>query len=949
MKCALFLIPLFVSILAGNIRAQAPQAPNISAPEHSVIERRNEKTPMRDGLRLGLDLFLPSGDGPFPAILCQTPYNKDGLAKRAQWFAQRGYAVINSDSRGRFTSEGEWDPFSPLHKTDGYDLVEWIAKQPWCTGRVGSYGLSYMGWTQWWTATQAPPSLKCIVPEVAPPDQFYNGPYQNGILVAWAVDWAGTMSGRTPFVVGKGAYGGFSTTRDADYRQRPYLELDDRRKHGHTAWFDTWIHQNTASGDYWKAIAYQTPESYARVTVPSLAITGWFDANFPGSPMNFLAVKKQGATPESRRPRLVIGPWEHIINRSQTAAGVDFGPRAIIDWDGYVCRWFDQHLKQTDTGILDDPPVHVFVMGKNEWRSAADWPLPGTQFTKYHFREGHALDPSAPGGDEKPDHYTYDPNNPTPDAAFANGHIDGPRDVRDSAKRADVLAYTSPPLESDVDVVGPIVARLYAATSAKDTDWMVRLIDVHPDGTAAFLAEGIMRARHRDPEKDGAFNAFQLSTIEPEKAYPYTIEFWRPTGNSFAKGHRIRVEISSSYFPYYLPNLNTGEDNTGLATQPVVARQTIYHDREHPSHIVLPIIPVNNSAIAPPLIDAARRIADRVIAEDKSDRNYRADLILEALLELSEVTNEPRYREHTLKKAAARGWTPKSDIDFEGQSFSSLSYGIYQATKDRDWLTVFLSQSARCLKEEDRNEIGAVVHPRGRERGGGHAMLIDSAQEYFARMARAGKHSGDEAYFKEIAEQVALYRKILRNETTGLWHQGRGWISGKPEETSPGAWSRGHGWLLRGLSTAALEIPRDRPEFAQIQAVCQELADALLPLQQPSGLWPCLLSYPAGKSPLESSGTAMIATALSKLWRAGILPDDRIRDAARRAFTVLPAYVRADGQVLGVSPGPGPLESLDAYFTESFPPGNDHGTFALLFAASEAARFEKHLHSRDMK
>lgn len=326
-----------------------------------------------------------------------------------------------------------------------------------------------------------------------------------------------------------------------------------------------------------------------------------------------------------------------------------------------------------------------------------------------------------------------------------------------------------------------------------------------------------------------------------------------------------------------------------------------------------------------------------------------ADLILEALLELSDVTGDPRYRDHTLKKAAARGWTPQSQIDFEGQSFGCLSYGLFQATKDPGWLEVFVSQSARCLKEEDRNELGAVVHPRGRERGGGHAMLIDSAQEHFARMARAGKHSGDAAFFQESARQVALYRKILRDESSGLWHQGRGWISGKPEEISPGAWSRGHGWLLRGLSTAVTETPRDRPEFAELQSVCRELADALLPLQQPGGLWPCLLSHPAAKSPLESSGTAMIATAFSKLWRAGVLPDDRVRDAARRAFAVLPAYVRADGQVLGVSPGPGPLESLDAYFTQSFPPGNDHGTFALLFAAAEAARFEKHLSAKGEK
>jgi putative CocE/NonD family hydrolase len=595
----IYALGLFIVLGLARVLTAQPQAGDYSAAEYQVLEARDQMVEVRDGVKLAVDIFRPDADGRFGAVLCQTPYNKDGLAQRAAWFAQRGYAVVNSDSRGRFDSEGQWDPFTPKHKTDGYDLVEWIARQPWCNGRVGTYGLSYMGWTQWWTATQAPPSLKCIVPEVAPPDQFYNGPYQNGILVCWAVDWAGMMAGRTPNVVGDGPYGGFATTRDADYMRTPYIELDDRRKHGYTTWFDTWIRQNLASGEYWRAIAYQNEESYRKVSVPSLAISGWFDANFPGTPTNFQAMKQYGGTPEARRPRLVIGPWQHLINRSRTAAGVDFGPQSLIDWDGYVCRWFDHHLKGIDNGVMDDPPVHVFVMGRNQWRAAADWPLPETQWTKYYLHSGGSANGSAGDGtlstdapgDEPPDHYTYDPADPTPSPAFANGHIDGPRDTSDSAARADVLVYTTEPLEEEVEVVGPITAKLYAASSARDTDWMVRLIDVHPDGYAAFLCEGMMRARHRDPQREGAFNPERLSTIEPGKVYPYTIEFWRATGNLFAKGHCIRVEISSSYFPYYLRNLNTGADNVGLETRSVVARQTIHHDREAASHVVLPIIP----------------------------------------------------------------------------------------------------------------------------------------------------------------------------------------------------------------------------------------------------------------------------------------------------------------------------------------------------------------------
>ncbi len=481
---------LLQSFAVCPLHAQPPQPGEISAAEFEVLEELDRKAPMRDGVELVVDIFRPEADGSFPAILLQTPYNKRGQAARARRFASRGYVVVNADSRGRFNSGGQWDPFSPLHKHDGYDLVEWIAKQPWSSGNVGTYGLSYMGWTQWWTASQAPPSLKAIVPEVAPPDHFFNCPYQNGILVCWMVDWAGTMSDRLPHSAGPGPYGGFAVDREAAYRNLPYIDFDKTRRYKPTDWWRKWMIQNTARGEYWRAIAYQTPESYSRIQVPSLAITGWFDANFPGTPMNYIAMKEHGATPAVRRPRMVIGPWEHIINSRRVAADVDFGPEAIIDWDGYVCRWFDYHLKGRENGVLNDPPVHLFVMGRNRWRTAEDWPLPETEFTTYYLHSGgHANSSHGDGvlgterpGTERPDAYTYDPEDPTPSAAFANGHIDGPRDVSASAERPDVLVYQTPELAEEVEVIGPITATLHASTSAGDTDWMVRLVDVHPDG-----------------------------------------------------------------------------------------------------------------------------------------------------------------------------------------------------------------------------------------------------------------------------------------------------------------------------------------------------------------------------------------------------------------------------------------------------------------------------------
>ncbi len=238
-------------------------------------------------------------------------------------------------------------------------------------------------------------------------------------------------------------------------------------------------------------------------------------------------------------------------------------------------------------------------MGRNQWRAAKDWPLPDTQFTKYYLHgkgdasssNGDGTLSTRPPSTEPSDRYIYDPHDPTPSAAFTNGHIDGPRDISKSARRRDVLVYETEELAEEVEVVGPITAKLFAATSRHDTDWMIRLTDVQPDGQALFLGEGVMRARHRDPNQSGAFNPYKLSTIEPDQAYEYEIDFWRPTGNLFKRGHRIRIEISSSYYPYYLRNPNTAEDNIGLVKEFKTATQSVFHDTERPSHVVLPLIP----------------------------------------------------------------------------------------------------------------------------------------------------------------------------------------------------------------------------------------------------------------------------------------------------------------------------------------------------------------------
>jgi len=605
---------ILCALIVGGISftpawAQKPEAGRYSEPKYEVAISIGNMVPMRDGVRLSVDIYRPDAVGRFPAILLHCPYDNLSAGGRAKWFAQRGYALAVSDFRGRYDSEGDFDVFDPKHKSDGYDLVEWLARQPWTDGKVGMTGGSYMGLSQWWAASQVPPSLKVIAPEVAPADQFQNGPYQNGILVSWAMDFgAGAMVGRTNQRIGEGAYGGFANNREKEYMHTPYIEIPSLKGVMKAPWFDKWIRQNLSSDEYWSKIAYQSRESYSKMTVPALNITGWFDANFPGSPMNYQGMKQYGATPQSRRPSLVIGPWSHRIN-TRELVGFDYGPDSVIDVNGLICRWFDHFLKGIENGVTDEPPVHVFVMGVNRWYAEQDWPLPQTQWTRFYLHsegkanslKGDGVLSLNPPSEEPMDIYVYDPADPTPDPYDKEGgrtapirkvgHIEGPVDARIAAIRDDVLVYQTPPLTREVEVTGPIEAKLYAATSARDTDWMMRLVDVDPNGYSALLGEGVLRARYRDPKNAGMFNSEQLSEIEPNKVYQYTIKFWRVTGNVFGKAHRLRVEISSSYYPYYLRNLNSGADNIGLETRSIAATQKIYHNSQFPSHVVLPVIP----------------------------------------------------------------------------------------------------------------------------------------------------------------------------------------------------------------------------------------------------------------------------------------------------------------------------------------------------------------------
>jgi putative CocE/NonD family hydrolase len=601
------IIALLLASICGLANAQAPAPENYSAAQYDFTVRRGVMVTMRDGVRLAVDLYIPKTAAKAPAVLTMLPYGRYAwesgrINAKGPWFAQRGYVFVAADVRGRFDSEGVWDPFDSKHKSDGYDLVEWLAQQPWSNGKVGMWGPSYMGWTQWWTASTAPPHLAAIVPLNAPADAFEDNPYRNGALTGgWLPNWIARMSGRTDIAITLGV-GSRNAWRREDLAHTPYSEINSYRGVEGAPWLAQWYGQNKSTDPYWKGIAYQDEEHYSKMTVPSLSVTGWFDVSYSGAPMNYAGMKQFGATPEARRPSMIIGPWTHYSFQRE-AGGIDYGREAAVDMDGYAVRWFDHFLKGIDNGVDREPPVYVFVMGENRWHAEQDWPLPQAKPTKYYFASGGRANSfkgdgvltTSPPRAGKSDAYTYDPLHPTLDPFDLSRP--GAADTRLSAIGDDVLVYQTPPLEAPVEVTGPIEATLYAATSARDTDWMVRLVDVQPDGRTLLLADGVLRARSRDPANAGRFNSAQLSTIEPGKVYEYTIRFWRGTANLFQRGHRIRVEISSSWFPFFLPNLNTGADNlaTVLQSEAVVARQTLHWGSKYPSHILLPVIPARSS------------------------------------------------------------------------------------------------------------------------------------------------------------------------------------------------------------------------------------------------------------------------------------------------------------------------------------------------------------------
>jgi putative CocE/NonD family hydrolase len=580
--------------------------------ELKVLRERNVMVPMRDGVRLATDIFRPDAPGRFPVLVTRGPYGKDGYVNNPDhsiWlFPKHGYVVVSQDCRARFESEGDY--YNPLFQEaqDGYDTVEWAARQPWSNGRVGTTGQSYLGATQYTLATSnpLPPHLQVMAPVSASSDFHQSWVYHTGGAMEWG--WM------VPYAIYKGrntlARHGLTDLleqmddyllppdnfaqplRDEWYRHLPLKDWVGRLKQVAPYFGEYFEHE--ADGPYWWRI--NLLRNLTGIKVPMLHVSSWYDIFLEGALNAYQAIRQNGTSEQARRnQKLLVGPWAHIRPYTAPTSGdtgdIDFGPEARIELHDCLLRWFDYWLKDIDTGIMAEPPVYLFVMGEDRWRHENEWPLARTHYTRYYChtdgpantRHGSGSLSTVPPGDEPADSYNYDPKDPAPTKGGNTLVIpQGVADQRPVEDRQDVLVYTSDPLERELEITGPIKVHLFAASSAVDTDFTAKLVDVRPDGYAHNLQDGIIRARYRTSSAQPAF-------IEPGQVYEYTIDLWA-TSHLLRAGHRLRLEISSSNFPRFDRNPNTGA-SLGEDSRMEPAQQVVHHSAAYPSHIVLPIIP----------------------------------------------------------------------------------------------------------------------------------------------------------------------------------------------------------------------------------------------------------------------------------------------------------------------------------------------------------------------
>lgn len=540
--------------------------------------------PMRDGVTLYGAAYRPAHGECFPVLLIRSPYSTEH-PRYVDWavrFARSGYAVIMVDSRGRYESEGEWRAYADEAR-DGYDTQQWIGAQAWCDGNIGMFGISYPGFTQILPAPFRSPFVKGLMPIANQEDNYGHLRYNGLLQLQNAMNWI-WLGGRTNQNAPRELL-----DWERIYRRLPLISAMDGIAERP---FFREVVRHGEFDEFWSSTSMKG--RYREVNAPAYFVTGWYDNLVHEGFKCFRGWRTEPADARTRTlTRLLVGPWTHSqIGSAEPYGDIDFGSNAAVDIPGEHLRWYDRRLRGIDTGIDEEPPVRIFVMGRNSWRWENEWPLARTKYTAYYLHSGGRANTSfgdgtlsreAPG-DEPADRFDYDPEDPVTTVGGQSmfSANTGPRDRRGLETREDVLVYTTEALTSDVEVTGPVELTLFAASDARDTDFTATLVDVYPDGAAIHITEGIVRARYRESFR-------RPSPIRPGAVVEYRIVLWE-TSNLFKAGHRIRLEVSSSNFPRFDRNLNTG-NTPGLDDEMRVARQTIHHSGQYASFLRLPVIP----------------------------------------------------------------------------------------------------------------------------------------------------------------------------------------------------------------------------------------------------------------------------------------------------------------------------------------------------------------------
>ncbi len=590
--CVLLALATFTSI--RPIAAQSGRGETSAYAPYPLEAQYHVPIPMRDGVRLSADIYRPvdnekhatlfeltpyNNSWPTPQTLTTTPTTVGGVMGDAWHFVKRGYAYVVVDVRGRYDSEGMFDPWR-RDGEDGSDVIAWIARQPWSNGKVATIGASYTGWNQWLIARQQNPHHVAMLPYVGPSNAFteiirMNGAPNLDILFSWAATRYGRVGG------------GEDVNWMEIMKQLPLDSLTEKIGRSVPFWRE-WMERDRVD-EYWEPM--QMEGHFDKIKIPTFTVTGWWDGQAFGATNAYVNLMRTGVDPSDHM--LIIGPWLHAVNRQTDLGEREFGPQAIMELDRIRDEWLDHHMLGKPRPDL--PNVMYFLTVKNEWKTASTWPTPQTEFTEFYLESGGGANTlfgdgvlrRGTPGQGRADEFTYDPMNPvigvaTRDGGASSGLRQGPVDSRSVETREDVLVYTSEPLAEGMEVTGPVKAKIYFSTDVPDTDITVKLLDVEPDGRALELSDGIMRARYRN-----SYSEPEL--LEPGRVYSIEVPMY-PVSNYFKAGNRIRIEVSSSNMPLYGRNLNTGKSSE-TTTEYRVAHTKIHHTPQYASHIHLPVIP----------------------------------------------------------------------------------------------------------------------------------------------------------------------------------------------------------------------------------------------------------------------------------------------------------------------------------------------------------------------